>query len=91
MLLERNLRTLENNLTDSRNEGGNTIRLKSGKKKLLPAGVTDFIEHEGNTEDKLNLDRINRGYAGIKTGIYEKRRRKACMDRNVPIDVYHQV
>ena len=91
MLLERNLRVLENNLPNSRDEGDKILRLKFGKKKALGREVTDFVENNGDTEDKLNFDRINKGYAGIRPGIYDKRRRKACMDRDVAIDVYHEV
>jgi hypothetical protein len=93
MRLEANLRSLEANLTDNKDEGHHVIRLKSGRKRLLPREVTDFVETNGDTEDKLNFDRINKGYAGLRTGIYDKKSkfRKACMDRNQPIDVYHQV
>lgn len=91
MILERNLRLLENNLPKENEQGDNVLRLKSGKRRLLPREVTDFVEFQGTTQDKLNFDRINKGYVGLRPGIYDKRRRKACMDRHIPVDVYHQV
>ena len=82
------------NLTNIEDEGSHIIRLKSGKKRELPKECTDFVETNGDTEDKLNFASINKGYAGLKSGgIYDKssKHRKACMNRDQPIDVYHHV
>lgn len=94
MRLERNLRTMENNLGVENDEGSKILRLKSGRKIELHRTITDYVETNGDTEDKINLAKISKGYSGLKAGgIYDKssKHRKASMDRDQPIDVYHEV
>ena len=90
MRLERHLANLETNLS-KKDEGHNVFRLKSGEKKAVSRQVSDLVERNGDTEDKLNFAAINSGYAGLRPGIYDKKRRKAAMNRDQNVDVYHQI
>jgi hypothetical protein len=89
-----NLRKLKNKFTDDNEQGTNVIRLKSGLKKELHHTITDYVEANGDTEDKINFNKISKGYSGLKAGgVYDKssKHRKQSMDRDQPIDVYHEV
>jgi|WetSurMetagenome_2_1015567.scaffolds.fasta_scaffold258630_2 hypothetical protein len=91
MRLSNVLNTLESSLGTPNDQGDKILRLRSGRKRELPREVTDFVETNGDTEDKLNFSAINKGYAGLRPGIYDKKRPKAAMNRDQNIDVYHQI
>jgi hypothetical protein len=70
----------------------NRLRLKNGYVVLLHRTCSDYVQTNGDTEDKLNFTKIN-GFPGLRTNMWEKpsKYRKAAMDKDQPIDVYYTV
>ena len=67
-------------------------RASDGSTRELPAQCRDYSEPNGATYDKLNIEKINVGYAGMKTykDPYSAVRKK-ILDQRTPVDYFHNV